>query len=306
MAFAKDWKLQARHELVYRAVQFVTFISFIIPRSWWLAFCGFVGKLAYYVAAQTRTLMHRHIAMAYPDWSQAKVKKLAKTNFSYLAKNAGEILRATKVKTLSDLEAFLKVHDFHLFEAARDQGKGVIFLTCHIGAFDLQVTYMSLKGMRPLIIGTPLKNKKLNDMLWQHRNAHGAIAVERGKEMFRLLKELKSGGSLAILIDQDTKVKSRFVNFYGIPAATPVGAAVFAIKTGAVVVPIFIHLGKDGLQHIRFYPAIETIVTGDEETDMVVNTQRYSDFIEARVREYPEHWVWMHELWKTKPGEEVR
>lgn len=306
MSDYKNLKRRIRYTSVYWFVRLLIAISNFMPRSWWLGFCGFLGRIAYAVATQTRLLMHKHIALAFKEMDDVQIKTLAKKNFVFLGKNAGEILRATSVRTLADMEKFLVIHDYENYEKAKAQGKGVIFLTCHIGAFDLQITYMSLQGLRPLIIGTPLKNEKLNDLLWKQRNAHGAIAVERGKEMFRLLKELKSGGSLAILIDQDTKVKSRFVNFFGMPASTPVGAAVFAIKTGAVIVPTFIHLGNDNMQHMHFMPPIETISTGDEETDLVVNTQNYSNFIEEQVRKYPEQWVWMHERWKTKPGEEIR
>lgn len=306
MSHAKKHIRSFRYWLVYWFVRLLIAISNWVPRKLWLRFCGLLGWAGYFVATETRMLMRKHLKMAFPEMVIDDIKALAKQNFIMLGKNAGEILRATTIKTLSELEKILIVHNQENYEKAKAKNKGVIFLACHVGAFDLQVTYMSLKGLRPLIIGTPLKDERLNDLLWKQRNAHGAIAVERGKEMFRILKELKSGGSLALLIDQDTKVKSRFVNFFGIPASTPVGAAIFAIKTGAVVVPSYIHLAEDGKQHMHFLPEIETIVTGNEEHDMVANTQLYNDFIEAAIRKHPQQWVWMHERWKTKPGEEIR
>jgi Kdo2-lipid IVA lauroyltransferase/acyltransferase len=306
MSNYKNTVRSVRYFIVYWFVRMLIAISNAVPRSLWLHFCGMLGWLGYRVAPKTRALMHTHIKLAFSEMSEGQVRTLAKRNFVMLGKNTGEILRATSVRSLADMEKFLVIHDYENFEKAKAKNKGVIFLTCHIGAFDLQITYMSLKGLRPLIIGTPLKDERLNNLLWKQRNAHGAIAVERGKEMFRLLKELKSGGSLAILIDQDTKVKSRFVDFFGMPAATPVGAAIFAIKTGAVIVPTYIYLGADNKQHMYFMPEIETVLTGDEEQDMIVNTQHYSNFIEAQIRNHPEQWVWMHERWKTKPGEEIR
>lgn len=295
-----------RYTLVYWVVRFFLAVSNFIPRSVWLHFFGLLGVIAYITATKSKRLMRTHIRIAFPHLTDREVKKLMLSNFKFLSKNTGEMLRASRAKSLQDLSKFLVVHDYVIFEKAKAQNRGIIFLTCHVGVFDLQVTYMALRGLRPLVIGKPLKDKRLNHLLWKHRNSHGAIAVERGKEMFRLLKELKSGGSLAILIDQDTKVKSRFVNFFGKPASTPVGAASFAIKTGAVVVPTYIYLGSDGKQHMQFSEPIETIVTGDEETDLTVNTQRYTDFIESVIRKHPEQWVWMHERWKTKPGQEIR
>lgn len=164
---------------------------------------------------------------------------------------------------------------------------------------------MSLRGLKPNIIGTPLKDERLNDLLFGYRNAYGAVAVERGKETMRLIKTLLTGGSVAILIDQDTKVKSRFVEFFGMQAATPVGAAILAMKTGAAIVPTYIYLGDDNKQHMHILPEIPVVNTGDEEKDMVVNTQNFTRFIEEKVREHPAQWVWMHERWKTRPGEEI-
>ena len=192
------------------------------------------------------------------------------------------------------------------YEKAHAKGKGVMFLTSHLGAFDLQITNMALRGLNPNIIGTALKDERLNDLLWEYRNAFGAMAIERGKESVRLFKALKSGGSIAILIDQDTKVKSRFVNFFGMPASTPIGATILALRTGAAVVPTYIFLDENLQQQMHILPEIPMVITGDDETDLVVNTQLFTDFTEKIVREHPEQWVWMHERWKTRPGEEIQ
>jgi KDO2-lipid IV(A) lauroyltransferase len=303
--FSKESRRSVRYALVYWFVRLLIAISGSIPRAWWLSFCGSLGVLAYRVATKTRVLTLRHLGMAYPEKTGAEIKTLTKETFRMLGKNAGEILRASRVKTIEDLDRFLVTHGYQNYEIAHAKGKGVIFLTAHIGAFDLQVTNMALRGLNPNIIGTPLKDKRLNDLLWGFRNAHGAIAIERGRETFRMIKILKSGGSLALLIDQDTKVKSRFVNFFNMPASTPVGVTVLAMKTGAAVVPTYVHLGDDGLQHMHILPDVTMRLTGDDEADMVYNTQVLTNFIEEQIRKYPTQWVWMHERWKTKPGEEV-
>jgi Kdo2-lipid IVA lauroyltransferase/acyltransferase len=244
--------------------------------------------------------------MAFPDKSKSEIKKLTKSTFRMLGKNAGEIIRTSRVKTLRDLEKVLVTHGYENFVQANKKGKGVIFLTCHMGAFDLQVTNMAMRGLNPNIIGTPLKDPRLNDLLWNYRNAHGAIAIERGRETFRMIKVLKSGGSVALLIDQDTKVKTVFVDFFGIPAATPVGATVLALKTGAAIVPTYVHLGEDNLQHMHILPEIPMRITNNEENDIVYNTQILTNFIEEQIRKYPDQWVWMHERWKTRPENELK
>lgn len=303
MSKRKKIRRKVSYGVVYRCVQFLILISNAIPRVTWLKFCGFLGGLSFWFAGKTRRLMRKHLRIAFPEMTAGEIKKLSQKVFRMLGMNSGEMLRATRVRTLSDLEKFLVTHGLENYEQAIGKGKGVIFLTCHLGAFDLQVSNMALRGLNPNIIGTPLKDQRLNELLWDYRNMHGAIAIERGKETFRLIKVLKSGGSVALLIDQDTKVKSTFVNFFGKPASTPVGATVLAMKTGAAIVPTYVYLSTDWKQHMHILPEIPMTTTGDEEIDVIHNTQILTNFVEDVVRKYPEQWVWMHRRWRTKPAD---
>lgn len=303
----RSLKKRIKYTALYYFVRFLIFFSNLLPRKVWLAFCGWLGKLAYSFSPKPRERTIYHLGLAYSGKkSTREILELSKQVFVMLGKNAGDILRSLKVRSLADLEKFLVTEGLENYERAHAKGKGVMFLTSHLGAFDLQVTNMALRGLSPNIIGTALKDERLNELLFEYRNAFGAIAIERGKESVRLFKVLKSGGSIAILIDQDTKVKSRFVDFFGMKAATPIGATVLALRTGCAVVPTYIYLGNDGKQHMHILPEIPLVITGDEETDLVVNTQNFTNVTEQIVREHPEQWVWMHERWKTKPGEEIR
>lgn len=296
-----------RYYVLYQFVRFLITISNSIPRVTWLKFCGRLGRIAFPFATQTRNLMLKNIGIAYGDkWNTDQIHALARKTFEMLGKNAGDILRASKVRSLTDVETFIVTHHLDIYERALAKNKGVVFITGHLGAFDLQVTNMALRGLNPNIIGTPIKDERLNKLLWDYRNKFGANAIERGKETFRLMKVLKSGGTVALLIDQDTKVKSRFVNFFGKPASTPVGATILAMKTGAVVVPTSIYLGEDWKQHMTFFPEVPMRDTGDEEADVVYNTQVLTTIIENMIREHPDQWVWMHDRWKTRPGQEIR
>ncbi len=301
MSRLKAFRRSVRYGAVYQALRSMIRISALLPRKMWLKICGRLGSLAWYVARQTRTLTLRHLRMAYPEKNDREIKRLGKRNFKMLGMNAGDILRSSQVKDLAQLETFLSTHGLENYAKAHARGKGVIFLTCHLGAFDLQITNMAMRGLNPNIIGTPLKDKRLNDLLWNYRNLHGAIPIARGKETFRMIKVLKSGGSVALLIDQDTRVKTVFVDFFGMEAATPVGATILALKTGAAIVPTYIYLGEDYLQHMHLLPEIPMKVTGDEEEDVRYNTQVLTNFIEQVIRQHPDQWVWMHERWKTRP-----
>jgi len=297
---------EIKYTALYYFIRFLIFSSNIIPRKTWLRFCGLLGRIAYRFSPKPVERIIRHLTIAFGDeWSPEKIKRLSKKTFKMLGQNAGDILRSLSVKSLEDLNKFLVTTGIENYEKAHAKGKGVMFLTAHLGAFDLQITNMALRGLKPNIIGTALGDEKLNELLVKYRNAYGAIAIERGKESVRLFKALKSGGSIAILIDQDTKVKSRFVNFFGKPCATPIGATVLALKSGCSVVPTYIFLDENYKQQMHILPEIPLVYTGDAEKDLIINTQNFTDFTEQVVREHPEQWVWMHERWKTQPGEEI-
>jgi len=291
-----------KYFFLYWWIRFMLTVSNFFPRTWWLGFCGGLGRVAFLLFPKFKRITIHHLGLAYRSEKSAKeIYNMAKQVFIMVGKNAGDTFRSIKVKSLANLEEFLITTGIENFEAANSKNKGVIFLTCHMGAFDMQITNMALRGLKPNIIGTPLKDPRLNELLVNYRSAFGAIAIERGRETFRLIKALKLGGAVAILIDQDTTVKGVFVDFFGMKAFTPVGAAVLALKTGAAVVPTIIYLGQDNKQHMEIFPEIPVTTTDNEENDILINTQNFTKFIESQIRKHPEQWVWMHERWKTKP-----
>jgi KDO2-lipid IV(A) lauroyltransferase len=295
-----------RYTFLYVTILTLIFLSRLISRRLWLRFFGKLGTLAYYLERQSRKLTLKHLSMVYGrELTPAEIKQMAKDVFRKMGMNAADLIRGSNITEMSEYEKIYVSKGIEHAEAARAKGKGIMFLTAHLGAFEFLSIELALQGFKPLIVGAPLKDKRLNKLLWKNRTKLGATAVERGKDMLKIIKNLKSGGSMIILIDQKTKLKSRVINFLGIPCATPIGASVIAMKTGTAVVPVMIHLREDFLQEWNYYPEVQLVNTGDEEADLVTNTQRMSDACEMEIRKYPTQWVWMHERWKTKPGKEI-
>jgi KDO2-lipid IV(A) lauroyltransferase len=302
----KKYRRKVRYRSIYYLLRFLIFTSTLIPRKAWIKTFGWLGGLGYYIATYSAKMTIKHLTMVYgKEKSPDEIKVLAKQVFRMMGMNGADLIRAFRITERSQYEKVMITKGVEHAEAAMAKGKGVMFLTAHLGAFEFLGMELAFRGFKPLIVGTPLKDEKLNDLLWENRIKLGATAVERGKDMMKIIKNLKSGGSMIILIDQDTKVKSRFINFLGLPCATPVGASIIAMKTGAAVVPVMTHLRDDLKQEFNYYPQLQLVNTGNEETDLVTNTQMMSDAGEMEIRKYPSQWVWMHESWKTKPGEEI-
>ncbi len=285
-------------------VRILIVVSGAVPRKLWLSLFGFLGGIGYYAATYSRKVAINNLTLAYGhEKSEQEIRALAKRVFVMIGKNGADIIRSYRITSRDTYERLRVITGVEHLERAYAKGKGVIFLTAHLGAFELCATEMAVRGYKPLIIGTAMKDERLTELLWRQRSKLGASAIERGKETVRLIKTLKSGGTVAILIDQDTRVKSVFVDFFGKPCSTPIGAAVLALKTGAAVVPVFLHLRGDGMQEVTCYPEVELEQTGNEEQDVLANTQKFTGIIESEVRKYPEQWLWIHERWKTRPNE---
>ncbi|MBT1701940.1 lysophospholipid acyltransferase family protein [Chryseosolibacter indicus] len=298
---SKSTRRKLKYALLYRFVLVVIRLSNLLPLRVWLSISGGVGRLVYFLSPRLKRQVVQHLSLAFKkEMSPEKIKKLSEQAIEMLGKNAGSVIRNFTLKGSEDFYKRTKIKGQQYAEEAFDSRRGVIFLTAHLGPFESIATDLSLRGFHPYIVGTPLKDRNLNTLLMESRTKFGATLIERGKDTFRIMKNISNGGTMAILIDQDTRVKSVFVKFFGIECSTPVGATLIALRTGAAVIPVFARLNKNGTQEINYYPEIELERTGDEENDLITNTQRFTMVIENEIRKYPEQWVWMHERWKTK------
>ncbi len=296
----KQFVRTTKYEVLYRFVVLLIELSNELPRRTWLWLCGLLGRMIYHTAPRLRHQIKKNLSEAFKDEkSPVEIRALTKQVIIMLVKNAGVVLREFLISRDVFYDQTIVQGSEHA-DRAFVSGRGVIFLTAHIGPFECLAHELSLNGYYPYIIGTPLKDRRLNELINSNRMKFGAVVIERGKETYKVMKNLMSGGTMAILIDQDTSVKSVFVDFFGRPCSTPVGAAMIAMKTGAAVVPVFSHLNKKGQHEIVYYPEVDLQATGNEADDILINTQTLTTIIENEIRRFPEQWVWMHRRWKTQ------
>jgi KDO2-lipid IV(A) lauroyltransferase len=137
------------------------------------------------------------------------------------------------------------------------------------------------------------------------RTMAGNTVIYKQRALARMLRALRGGGGIAILIDQNVQPGDGiFVDYFGRAAATTTVAAALAVKTGCALVPCRTELLKSGRYRLTYAPAVEWSRSGDRTADIACLTQRLTRQIEAWVRETPEQWLWMHRRWKTRPPQE--
>src|SRR5688572_15406973 len=122
-----------KYFFLYWFVRTMLTVSNYVPRTWWLAFCGWLGRVAFLLLPKFKKVAVIHLGLAYRQEKSAKeIYKLAKQVFIMVGKNAGDTFRSINVKSLANLQEFLITTGMENFETANAKNKGVIFLTCHM------------------------------------------------------------------------------------------------------------------------------------------------------------------------------
>jgi KDO2-lipid IV(A) lauroyltransferase len=187
-------------------------------------------------------------------------------------------------------------------EKALSSGRGAIAVTAHYSAWELIPRAVHLLGYRTGVVGRKLSNPAVSDILDRMRTRPGVELIDRGSGARGVVRALRRNTAVGILIDQDTTaVEGGFVDFFGIPALTPLGPARLALRFGVPIVTLHIHREEDGNYLLRIDEPLD--LTGYSETpeDILAITQRLTSSIEGWIREDPTQWIWFHERWARRP-----
>ncbi len=203
--------------------------------------------------------------------------------------------------TLPELYRHAEIRGLDHVRKALAKGKGVLALTAHMGNWELLPSVAPMAGFKADIIYRPMDFLPLDAFFLRLRTRFGAGLIPNTHAMRKILRQLKKGNLVALLMDQNVDwYEGVFVEFFNHRACTNKGFALMALKTRAPVVPTF--MVRDGNRYIiEFCAEIELVQTGDRTHDIEANTLRYNQAIEAMIRCYPDQWFWVHQRWKTRP-----
>jgi KDO2-lipid IV(A) lauroyltransferase len=243
-----------------------------------------------------------NLRLAFPEWSEAQRRDVLNGMARNLGWMAAEFARMPAY-TRENIENVVVLDGHENFLAGKSRGKGVIYLTGHIGAWELSSYAHALYGFPLHYMARPLDNAPLDVMVNEYRGRSGNKPIYKNEAARMMLKVLKDAGTIGILADQNTMPgEGVFVDFFGTPACTTSGIARVALHTDAAVVPGYAYWDKNLRKYrLRFDPPLELIRTGDAERDIRENTQRFTEVIEEIIRKHPEQWVWIHARWKNRP-----
>lgn len=272
-----------------------------LPRPFARAAGITLARFVYVLHRKLRRVGRRNLELAFPEKTPRERAKILRRVFTSIGRQAAEVCLFPKY-TRANVSKTVVYEGFENFERALARGKGVMFLTAHLGAWELSAFAHSLYGYPLGIVMRPLDNPYLDRLTRHYRTMHGNKVVD--KDFARgLIAAMRKGETVGVLMDTNMiPSQGVFVDFFGIPACTASGVARVALKTDAAVVPGFT-IWDPGLRkyRLRFDPAVELVRTGNTEADVIANTQQFTSVIEDYVRRYPDQWLWVHRRWKTRP-----
>lgn len=281
---------------------FVLYLIQLLPFKLIHLLADAVGTLAYYAVSPRRKVGETNLRLCFPEWSEAERTALLKRHFRHMGKLMLEY-GLYWYAPAERLRRLVRYQDKHHLDNALAAGEKVILLYPHFTAFEMAV-YTLNQDVPLTSMYSHQKNKALDEQILKGRHRYNNVfLLGRTDGLRAIIKQLrKSDAPFLYLPDQDFgRNDSIFVPFFGIPTATITGLSRIAAMTGAKVIPAIPTREADNTVTLRFYPAWENFPSEDAEAD----TRRMNEFIEARVREQPEQYFWLHKRFKTRPeGEE--
>ena len=266
------------------------------------------GRLAFRCLRKLRKRVIGNLTMAFKgEKNRREILELSSDVFANLGKNALEI-SVLKRRPPHEINNIITTEGEERLEEGLKKGKGVIFITAHMGNWELMAAYYALKGRNPVnVIARDVYDERINRILLTFRSRYGVKTILRGRarkgksittSTKEILRVLRRNELLGVLIDQHIRgIDSVPVTFLGMPTTAPSGAASLALASRAEVFFGYTYRGSDNRHHIVLERVDELMRSGDRKRDILANTSRFTRLIEEKVREFPSQWVWIHDRW---------
>ena len=262
---------------------------------------AFVGGLGWWPFGIRADRVVRTIRACFPEFDDAQVRRIAKESYRGLGRVAIESIVLSRSSAETIRGAFVEPEGWELMHRAYEAGKGVVLVSGHLGNWELSAAFIATQRRPVDAIAMHMVNPLSDDFFRRTRERLGITVVFDTEAVRRIPRSLREGRAVGFLSDQAGKgLASTFVPFFGRPARTPRGAAVFALRNEIPMIFILAIRQPDG-RYKNHYEMIEPVRTGDRDHDVDATVMRYTQVLERWVRAYPEQYFWQHRRWKGQP-----
>jgi phosphopantetheine--protein transferase-like protein len=262
-----------------------------------------IGRFLYRFLPLRRDVVRENLRRVYGDTApEEEIDRLAAAHYAHLWRLAGEFIRFRWLSTARKL-SMVRVENLDAFIAARDQGKGILVLTGHLGNWEV-ATIAGIANFPEMhgkfhFVRRAIKPAWLDRMVTRRFNEAGFGVFPKRGSLDAMLARLEQGEVIVFPFDQHARPPDGIeVDFFGHPAWTFKSLAIIALATGAPVLPAASWREPDGHHVLRFEAPMSPIESEDTGEAIRRNTRAYNAILEGLIVRHPEQWYWVHRRWK--------
>lgn len=296
--------MSMKHTLEYWAFRVLRAAGTVLPEGLAVRLGALLGLIAGGVLRIRRREVDEHLVLAFSDSGPAWRRRVALASYAHLGRETVMLFRmgGWPNELIADRVRF---EGFDLVREAAEREGGVVLLTGHLGSWEMAGAGVAARGLPLDVVGKGMANRRFERDLFAARERLGMSVIEMSDAPKGVLRSLRRGRVTAMLGDQNAHKHGIFLPFFGKPAATARGPALFAIRTGA---PVFVGFAiRDPGWAQRYTVVLQRLeyrITGDHATDVRNLLEQYHRALEDAIRQAPGQYFWQHKRWKTRPPEE--
>lgn len=289
-----------RYRLEYAAFRGVAALVRWLPEAAALALAGLIGDLAGRVVRVRRHVVDANLARAFPGRPRRWRSRVAVASYRHLARETATFLRMDGMDP-DEVRQRTVVEGLDAVREAMEQGRGAVIVTGHFGNWEIGGAALAARGLPTDVVAVRQNNPLFDRDLVAMRERFGMRVLEKRKAPRRALGSLRAGRVVALVADQNVH-GGVFVDFFGVPAATARGPALFACRVGSpVFLGIALRLPGAAARYRVLLREISLHRGGLGQEAIARLTQAHQSALEEWVRAEPTQYFWHHRRWKTRP-----
>lgn len=270
----------------------------ILPLSCSRAVGKALAAAAYHVVPRIKRVGFSNLDLAYGDALSRKEKaRILKASVRNVGIVAAEFSRIPLLANDAFFHRWVRLEGT---EHIKPPGH-TLLISAHLGNWEWLTGAFLRLGCNTAEVVRPLRDPRLNTYIDAIRQSNGARTIEKAQAGAEILKLLRDGWHVGILVDQNPHESAVPVKFFGVDTWATAAPAMFAVRAKVPVHPVSMVRQPDGTYILRIYPPLDLVTGGGLRKNLLENAQRCQDAIEALVREHPEQWLWIHRRWKPRP-----